>query len=313
MRSRKPAVAGQFYSSNKSELESEIREAFLSPQGPGKLPPGEFDGDLVATLNPHAGYMYSGGFASNSFYALSSKKKADIAVVLGPNHYGLGSGVAVPESEEWETPLGKVPIDSEAGRRLLVDSHLVDTDDSAHWREHSIEVQLPFLQFTFGGGFKLLPVCMALQDMSTAIDIGDQVARLLKDRNFLLIASSDFTHYEPAEEAEAKDREALRAHLGLRRAGPLQGHREAEPDHVWLRPGGRGHDGVQAVGGYQGEAPPVRLKWRRHWRLLVRGGLRLGCLLQVRRFDIPCQGTGPDNASRGAFHGAWKPGPGGCS
>jgi hypothetical protein len=209
VRTRKPAVAGQFYSSNKAELESEIREAFLSPEGPGKLPPGEFDGDIVATVNPHAGYMYSGGFASNSFYALSSKKNADIAVVLGPNHYGLGSGVAVPQSDEWETPLGKVEIDLQAGRRLLLESHLVDTDDAAHWREHSIEVQVPFLQFTFGRGFKLLPICMALQDMSTAVDLGDQVARLLKDRNFILIASSDFTHYEPSSEAEAKDNEAL--------------------------------------------------------------------------------------------------------
>jgi AmmeMemoRadiSam system protein B len=206
---RRPAVAGQFYPSDPSELKSEIRAAFEGPQGPGKLPPGVFDGDVIATVNPHAGYEYSGGFASHSFYALSSKKGADIAVVLGPNHYGLGSGVAAPESEAWDTPLGRVDVDVKAARRLMVDSHLVDLDDSSHWREHSIEVQVPFLQFVFGSGFKLLPVSMALQDVSTAIDVGDQVARLLRGRNYILIASSDFTHYEPAADAEAKDEEAI--------------------------------------------------------------------------------------------------------
>jgi len=219
VRVRRPAVAGQFYSSNSTHLTSEIREAFLGAQGPGRLPPGEFEGDIIATVNPHAGYVYSGGFASNSFYALSSKKGADIAVVLGPNHYGLGSGVAAPESEAWETPLGKVEIDVPAARRLLTDSHLVDLDDAAHRREHSIEVQVPFLQFTFGAGFKLLPISMALQDMSTAIEVGDQVGRLLRDRNYVLIASSDFTHYEPASEAKEKDEEALARILDFDVAG----------------------------------------------------------------------------------------------
>jgi AmmeMemoRadiSam system protein B len=219
VRVRKPAVAGQFYPSNPTQLTSEIRESFLGSQGPGRLPPGEFDGEIIATVNPHAGYMYSGGFASNSFFALSSKKAPDLAVVLGPNHYGLGSGVAAPESEAWETPLGTVEIDVTAARNLMKESHLVDLDDAAHWREHSIEVQVPFLQFTFGKGFKLLPICMALQDMSTALDVGDQVGRLLKGRNYVLIASSDFTHYEPAEDAKEKDEEALARILDFDVAG----------------------------------------------------------------------------------------------
>ncbi|HVP23184.1 MAG TPA: MEMO1 family protein [Conexivisphaerales archaeon] len=219
MRVRRPAVAGQFYPSDRSQLETEIREAFLGPTGPGKLPPGTFDGEIIATVNPHAGYEYSGGFAANSFYALSSKKRIDLAVVVGPNHYGLGSGVAVPQSDEWETPLGKVGIDLQAAKRLMVESHLVDMDDAAHWKEHSIEVQVPFLQFTFGSAFKLLPISMAMQDMPTAIEVGDHIAGMIKDRNFVLIASSDFTHYEPGPVASEKDHEALEKILSFDVAG----------------------------------------------------------------------------------------------
>jgi AmmeMemoRadiSam system protein B len=209
VRVRKAAVSGQFYSSDASTLKSDIREAFLSPQGPGHLPPGKFDGEVIATVNPHAGYEYSGGFAANSFYALSSRGTPDLVVVLGPNHYGLGTGVATPESDAWETPLGEVQVDTQAARRLLLESHLVDTDDASHWREHSIEVQVPFLQFTFGSSFKLLPISMAMQDISTAIDVGDHLGRLLRDKDFILIASSDFTHYEPAADAKRKDEEAI--------------------------------------------------------------------------------------------------------
>lgn len=210
MRIRRPAVAGQFYSSNPEELRTEIRDSFLSPQGPGRLPPGEFEGQAFATINPHAGYMYSGGFASNSFYALSSRRSIDVVVILGPNHYGLGSGVAAPQSEVWETPLGKVDVDVQLARQLLLSTKLVDLDDAAHWREHSVEVQVPFLQFSLRSGFKVLPISMAMQDMETAVEVGDSLGRLLSGRDSLLIASSDFTHYEPASEAKKKDEAALK-------------------------------------------------------------------------------------------------------
>lgn len=209
MRIRRPAVAGQFYPSDPRELESEIKRCFLSPQGPGRLPPGEFEGEVVATVNPHAGYMYSGGFASNSFFVLSSRLPVDLAVIIGPNHYGVGSGVATPESERWETPLGSLDVDLRLARELLLRTHLIDMDDSAHWREHSAEVQLPFLRFVFGSSIKVLPISMAMQDMGTAIEVGEHLAEALRGRNFVMIASSDFTHYEPASEAKAKDEKAL--------------------------------------------------------------------------------------------------------
>lgn len=215
MRIRRPAVSGQFYSSDPEELRKEIRDSFLSPQGPGRLPPGEFEGQVFATVNPHAGYMYSGGFASNSFYAISSRRSVDVVVILGPNHYGLGSGVAAPQSEVWETPLGKVDVDVQLARKLLLSTKLVDMDDAPHWREHSVEVQIPFLQFSLEPGFKVLPISMAMQDMETAVEVGESLGRLLSGRDCLLIASSDFTHYEPASDAKKKDEAALKGILNL--------------------------------------------------------------------------------------------------
>jgi AmmeMemoRadiSam system protein B len=211
LRNRKPAVAGQFYEADPVLLRKQIEDCFRHKIGPGGLPtPGEVAReDIVATLNPHAGYMYSGPVAAHSFKALSSVPGHGLVVIVGPNHYGIGSGVAAPLSDEWETPLGSVQIDVQAARELMRESRMVDMDDSAHWREHSIEVQIPFLQFIYSKGFKILPVSMGMQDRETAEVLGESLANLVGRRGGILIASSDFTHYEPDEYARVKDQKAL--------------------------------------------------------------------------------------------------------
>lgn len=216
MRLRRPAVAGIFYPSDSDELKASIEESFLHRIGPKKKSPSvEAISERVVLVSPHAGYMYSGPVAAHGYYACSYLKSVELVVIAGPNHYGIGSGVATVREGVWETPLGKVEVDGNSAKRLVESSGIIDFDDSAHMREHSIEVQIPFLQYIFGSKFKILPISMMLQDMSTAIDVGKAIANCVKDKKFLLIASSDFTHYEAHEIASRKDSETIKAILQM--------------------------------------------------------------------------------------------------
>jgi AmmeMemoRadiSam system protein B len=140
--------------------------------------------------------------------------KPELVVIVGPNHYGLGSGVATYGEGEWETPLGKVEVDQDASKRIIELTGFVDVDPEAHRKEHSIEVQLPFLQSLYGS-FSFLPISLAFQHKAIARDLGKGLAELLKeaaeaDVGAVLIASSDLTHYEPASQAREKDTALLK-------------------------------------------------------------------------------------------------------
>jgi MEMO1 family protein len=210
---RRPAVAGTFYPAGEAELREAIDASYLHRLGPGRLPSKEgasLTKGLKACVCPHAGYAYSGPVAAHSFLDISKLATPELVVIVGPNHYGLGSGIAAYGEGEWETPLGRVKVDDEATKRIVELTGIVDIDKEAHRREHSIEVQLPFLQSLYGGRFSLLPISLAFQDKRTARDLGKGLAQLLKDaaegeRAAVLIASSDLTHYEPAAQAREKD------------------------------------------------------------------------------------------------------------
>jgi AmmeMemoRadiSam system protein B len=208
---RRPAVAGSFYPAGEAELRSAIDASYLHPLGPGRLPRGGVVAKgLKVCVCPHAGYVYSGPVAAHSYLDISELAKPDLVVVVGPNHYGLGSGVATYGRGQWETPLGAVSIDEEASKKIVELTGIVDYDTEAHRREHSIEVQLPFLQSLYGGSFGFLPISLALQDKRTARELGKGLAALLEDAAeggmaAVLIASSDLTHYEPAAQAKEKD------------------------------------------------------------------------------------------------------------
>jgi len=206
-------VAGSFYPAGEAELRGAIEASYLHALGPGRLPSkggAVATGGLKACVCPHAGYVYSGPVAAHSFIDVSKLAKPELVVIVGPNHYGVGSGLATYGEGEWETPLGRVAVDEAAARRIAELTGIVDVDNGAHRREHSIEVQLPFLQDLYGGSFRFLPISLAFQDKSTARDLGKGLAELLKDaadeeRGAVLIASSDLTHYEPAAQAKEKD------------------------------------------------------------------------------------------------------------
>ena len=214
---RAPAVAGVFYPSAAVELNQLIELSFKERRfGPGDLPPSKelSRRRIYGIISPHAGYIYSGAVAANGYYETSSMN-FDRVVIIGPNHYGIGTGLATVRDGIWETPLGQVEIDTELASRISENSGILDFDDLAHSRDHCLEVQLPFLQYIKKNQFKLVPIIMIMQDKVTASEIGESIADSTRALNALLIASSDFTHYEPNSEAHRKDRELIEAILSL--------------------------------------------------------------------------------------------------
>jgi MEMO1 family protein len=214
---RAPAVAGIFYPSDTRELYQLIELSFKEQRfGPGHLPPSEeFNRRRIyGIVSPHAGYAYSGAVAANGYYKTSSMN-FDRIVMIGPNHYGIGTGLATVRNGIWETPLGDVEVDSELASQIAENSGILDFDELAHSRDHCLEVQLPFLQYIKKNQFKIVPIIMIMQDKVTASEIGESIASSTRNLNTLLIASSDFTHYEPNDEAHRKDEELIKAILSL--------------------------------------------------------------------------------------------------
>jgi AmmeMemoRadiSam system protein B len=211
---RRPTVASQFYEGNAEALRAQISSCFLHTLGPKKLPEVNFHfnpRNIVGLICPHAGYIYSGPVAASAFYELAIDGKPGTVVLLGPNHTGYGSALALMREGIWRTPLGDVEVDSGLADTILHKTSLIDVDELAHRYEHSIEVQLPFLQFLYGNNFKIVPVCFQLQDYESAVEVGRALVDALDDTNTVVIASSDMTHYEPARAAAAKDHAALKA------------------------------------------------------------------------------------------------------
>lgn len=217
MKTRSPAQAGAFYPKTEQALRNKIRECFLHRLGPGKTPNNSKDEShtIAGLIVPHAGYDYSGPVAAHSYYRLANNGRKKSVVILGPNHTGRGSGVSIMIDGEWATPMGNVSIDIELANAIMDKSGLIDVDEEAHKYEHSIEVQLPFMQFIYGDQFSFVPICMMLQDLETSIEIGKAIAETVKEKNTLVIASSDWTHYEPQASAIVKDKEAIRAALSM--------------------------------------------------------------------------------------------------
>jgi MEMO1 family protein len=210
---RRPAVAGMFYEGTADALRKQVESCFLSPFGPQKLPTVNATGprNVLGLVCPHAGYVYSGGVAANAYFSLASDGKPETVVILGPNHTGYGNPLSAMREGSWQTPLGEVQIDTEIADSIAQETDILDFDDVAHKHEHSIEVQLPFLQYLYGNKFKFVPICFLMQDLESAQEIGRALAEVLVNKNAAVIASSDFTHYESQARVEKKDSAALGA------------------------------------------------------------------------------------------------------
>ncbi len=210
---RRPAVAGVFYPSGKRMLEDTIRDLFLGPLGPGELPRVK-DEPLerpIGLISPHAGYMYSGQVAAWGFAEVARIGKPSAVILIGPNHTGYGPRLSVYPSGSWITPLGEVQIDEDAVRVLLEHSELLSSDTSAHSMEHSLEVQIPFLQFLYDD-FKIVPITMKDQSPQAAKDLSFAISKYLSlNHSTLVIASTDLNHYEDQETTLKKDAAIIEA------------------------------------------------------------------------------------------------------
>jgi AmmeMemoRadiSam system protein B len=203
---RYPRYAGSFYEGTLDALNEQLEGCFQHRIGPGTIPKVHEDSHkLLALISPHAGYMFSGPVAAHGYCLAAQIERPDTVIIIGPNHTGYGSGISTVVQGIWRTPLGDVEVDTELANKVQRASKLLDIDDTAHQFEHSIEVQLPFLQYIYGSTFKLIPISMRMQDLEASQDVGVAIAKTILNRRVLLIASTDLSHYESYREAKTKD------------------------------------------------------------------------------------------------------------
>jgi MEMO1 family protein len=223
---RSPAVAGHFYKASPEALKKQVEGFIISEAIKRKA---------IAIVVPHAGLIYSGAVAGAVY---SSVEIPDTLVLIGPNHTGLGEGISLMARGSWETPLGNVEINEALAATILSKSHRIHEDSIAHLREHSLEVQLPFIQY-FKKKFKIVPIQMLDTRLETCLDVGRAVAAAINmggqwpksgeqtgaqseinnpktaNNNVLIVASSDMSHYEKADKAKEKDLKAIHYILNL--------------------------------------------------------------------------------------------------
>jgi AmmeMemoRadiSam system protein B len=209
---RRPSVAGQFYPASRQGLTRQIQDLLGEDVSAKK----ESNGcDCLACLLPHAGYVYSGRVAAQT---VSQVKIKDKIILLGPNHTGYGAQFSIVKEGSWQTPLGEVPIDSKLAEDVLKGCKYLEEDNLAHAHEHSLEVELPLLQY-FNKEIEIVPIAFFPAKAQILQEIGRDIAGVIKRLNLqsstLLVASSDMTHYEPQDQAEKKDKEAIQAILEL--------------------------------------------------------------------------------------------------
>lgn len=211
---RQPAVAGMFYHLNQEMLRKQIKNCFDHELGPKKIKQEKF----VGTVIPHAGYTYSGPVAA-WIYSIIPKCNY---IILGPNHRGFGSRFGVMREGVWKTPLGSVKINEKVTKKLIESNPLLEYDVLSHEAEHSIEVQLPFLQYRFGDNFKFVPICVTNEFFSFDFleeckAVGKTIANVIKKEKskWIIIASSDFSHYISYEDAYSTDNYVIDAILRL--------------------------------------------------------------------------------------------------
>jgi AmmeMemoRadiSam system protein B len=201
---REAAVAGQFYPGWPAELRETIKY-MTGKAGPKK--------EAIGVVCPHAGYIYSGPVAGAVFSVL---KFPATFILIGPNHRGMGKPYSLMKDGSWKTPLGETPVNTELAEAILKESTYLEPDHVAHRYEHSLEVQLPFLQY-FKPDVTIVPIILSHASAAIYKEIGLSIAKAEKKTGVdtVILASSDMTHYEPHESAKSKDKEAINAILDL--------------------------------------------------------------------------------------------------
>jgi hypothetical protein len=205
---RNPAVAGQFYTSDPKGLRDQL-ETFVKTEDKKMK--------VLGAIVPHAGYIYSGAVAGSVYARINIP---DTVVILGPNHHGIGPKAALYPPGEWLTPLGYVGIDQQLSAAIKSTSSLVEEDCTAHLHEHSLEVQVPFLQH-LNPNVSIVPLCLSFTDFSSCKSLGLSLAKAIRpyQKDVLIIASSDMTHFQPTEVARHEDLLAIQEILNMNPQG----------------------------------------------------------------------------------------------
>ncbi len=198
---RESIVSGKFYPSSAALIKKQI-DSFLPEKNAQKS-------KAIAAIVPHAGYIYSGEVAVS---VIAQIEITENIILLGPNHTGLGERVSIVASGRWRTPMGEVEINEEIAKELLHSSGILKEDISAHTYEHCLEVELPILQY-FSNNFKIVPIVVGEISFDEIADLARSLVKTIKtleiSKQTMLLASSDMTHYESQEQANAKDKLAI--------------------------------------------------------------------------------------------------------
>jgi MEMO1 family protein len=194
---RRPGVAGSFYPGTKAKLQHELEEYIRFADTKKKV---------IGLICPHAGYVYSGSCAGKGFGAVEIP---NTVIIMGVNHHGFGHPYAIDANDSWNTPLGDVEIDKELREKLAANSEIFDVDSIAGEREHSLEVQVPFIQY-INPDAKILPITISSGDPDALVAAGKEIALAIKGNNdVLMVASTDMSHYISAESAKIRDYKAI--------------------------------------------------------------------------------------------------------
>ena len=225
MNIRRASVAGSWYPGSARPLAAAVdRHLAEADRTAGDVP-----GDLVALIAPHAGLMYSGPVAAHA-YRLLRDRAFDVAILVGPSHFVGFEGVSIYPSGGFDTPFGVAPIDDDCARAILAATPVVHEHPDAHAREHSLEMQLPFLEH-IAPSLPIVPLLMGYQTAATARALGSGLVTALRGRKALLIASTDLSHYHDAATASALDAVVIDCVSRFDDEG-LQQALEAQPDHA---------------------------------------------------------------------------------
>ncbi|WP_419174933.1 AmmeMemoRadiSam system protein B [Desulfosediminicola sp.] len=196
---RQPIVAGRFYPGSRSQLSGMVDDLLLSAPDREKY-------TAIAAVSPHAGYIYSGSVAAETLKAIEIP---ETVIILGLNHHGTGDRAALSRSV-WDMPMGRVPVDDQLADLLVGPGSPITNDEAAHGPEHSVEVQIPFLQ-ALQPNLKIVPIVLSHFSYELCTRVAETLVEAIQavDKKVLIVASSDMSHYESRQQASAKDKLAL--------------------------------------------------------------------------------------------------------
>jgi hypothetical protein len=247
---REPAVAGAFYSGSKEGLENVIDEYLLR----AKLP--KIEKYVRALIVPHAGYQFSGWVAAYGYKTLINQD-IDTVILIGNSHREYFEGVSVYASGYYKTPLGNIEIDKALAKKIIDSHEKISFRESAHSQEHSLEVQLPFLQKVLGN-FKIVPIIIGNQP--GAVEILINALKGLIDDNTLLVASSDLSHYPGYEDAKYSDNKVIEAILTNKRENLRETISQLEQENIFnLQTCACGQDAIEVTMGLLGDSTDIKL------------------------------------------------------